>query len=67
MASLGCIFCYAQIVEEMQVKYESHLIGWHNIADTGERMLAIFRTLKMQMKINNYEVKDWEVSHQETE
>jgi len=68
MASLSCIFCYAQIVsdndqEEMQVKYESHLMGLHNIADTGERMLAIARTLKKQLNNNNHEVNEWEVNH----
>jgi len=65
MASLSCIFCYAQIVsdtdqEELQVKYESHLMGWHNIADKGERMLALNRTLQKQLN-NNNEVNEWEV------
>ena len=67
MASLSCIFCYAQIVsdndqEEVEVKYESHLMGRHNMADLGERKLAITRTLIRQIN-NNDEVKYWEVNH----
>jgi len=36
------------------VKYESHLMGWHNIADKRERKLAITRT--MNKLINNNEI-----------
>ena len=58
MTTITCIFCYAQMVsddnkEELQVKYESHLMGWHNIADMEERKLAILRTLKKELHKNN--------------
>ena len=52
--SITCILCYAQVVserdkEELEVKYESHLVAWHNIADEDERKLAITRTREKEL------------------
>ena len=49
---ITCIFCRGQLVsdiEDVEVKYESHLKEWHNIAVDEERKLAIYRTREKQL------------------
>eukprot|EP00092_Neocalanus_flemingeri_P015070 GFUD01016278.1.p1 GENE.GFUD01016278.1~~GFUD01016278.1.p1 ORF type:complete len:632 (+),score=189.14 GFUD01016278.1:55-1950(+) len=65
MAIVTCIFCYAQVVSrdegELEVKYESHLVGWHNIADKEERKLALLRTREKYLP-NKYRKQEGEKS-----
>eukprot|EP00092_Neocalanus_flemingeri_P027955 GFUD01030349.1.p1 GENE.GFUD01030349.1~~GFUD01030349.1.p1 ORF type:complete len:638 (+),score=191.26 GFUD01030349.1:71-1915(+) len=49
MFIVACIFCHGQVVseknvEELEVKYENHLMDWHNIAIRTERKLAMSRS-----------------------
>ena len=65
MHTRTCIFCYAQVLsrdkKELEVKFENHLVDWHNIADENERKLAISRTMEKDL-LNKSESHEEEMS-----